>query len=100
MLVFSLNTDAQTPSLKFPIALSTVSSLDRDAVIYDENPIFAEFALTSIPKSTMQLSILSEPHFDAPGAMNPVTISVTNSIEATDFVFLLDEAYAFCEACE
>ena len=100
MLVFSQNTDAQTPSLKFPIAISTVSSLDRDAVIYDENPIFAEFALSSIPKPTIQLSIPSEPHFDAPGAMNPVTMSVTKSIEAKDFLFLLDEAYAFCGVCE
>lgn len=55
MVINATSTTAQTSGEKYPIKMSTLSSLDSNAIIYDENPSFGELALNDLPSQTIIL---------------------------------------------
>lgn len=51
------DTSSQAGGIKDPVRLYTVSSLDPNAIVYDENPSFAEMMLGYSPPTSLSLLV-------------------------------------------
>ncbi len=55
LILFANNLNVQTSGYKYPIKMWSVASFSDNAIIYDENPSFAQIALGSLPTNSLKL---------------------------------------------